>query len=216
MVGQRPLAARTAAGAGGGQGQAGAGGAERVADGDGAAVRRSRGPRRRPGPRPRVQARAWAAKASFSSITSKSRTVDAEPGRSASRPPGSGPTPMTRGATPAAAARPRSRPGARGPASGPSRREASEQGGRAVVDARGVAGGDRCRPSRTMRLQLWQRLERGVRAGCSSCATPMSPLAVLDRDRRDLAIEEALGARGAARGLGCAAAKASWSSRLIW
>ena len=114
----------------------------------------------------RSTARPWAAKASFSSITSMSPIV--RPRRLSSfSDAGAGPMPMIRGGTPATAA-PRMR--ARGVR--PLRLAASSRGddqrGGAVVDARGIAGGDGAVLADD-RLQLGQRFEAGLARMLVAC-----------------------------------------------
>ena len=98
-------------------------------------------------PSSRTQATDWLANASLSSTRSRSSTVS--PARSSAlRVAGTGPMPMTDGSTPATAvltiARERSQP----ERARPLRLDEHDRGG-AVVDARGVAGGDRpARPER--------------------------------------------------------------------
>ena len=88
------------------------------------------------------------------------------------------------------------------------------QGGRAVIDARGVAGGDRAVLVEG-RAQLGQRLDRRAVADVFVLVDHRLALAGLHRHRRDLVLE--LPAFCAASALFCeAVANWSCSSRVIW
>jgi Rrf2 family protein len=109
-------------------------------------------------PRSRSTARPWAAKASFSSITSicaRLRPVSSSTLRTA----GAGPKPMMRGATPAVAM-PTTRARGVRPCGG-GRLTGQQQRAAAVVHAAGVAGGHRAVGAHHA-LQLGQRLQAGL------------------------------------------------------
>ena len=183
MVRERVAAAGALQLLGRGERQAGARHAERMAERDRAAVGVHVRRRRRRVPSWRSTARPWAAKASLSSITSMSAMLEAEALRAASRVAGAGPMPMIRGGTPATARA--EDPGARRQAVALRRfLGGDDQRGGAVVDARGIAGGDGAVVADD-RLQLGRAPRRWSARGCSSRVDDdRVALALRDRDRR--------------------------------
>ena len=163
-------------------------------------------------PQARVQASAWAAKASFSSMTLKSRGVIPRRAHSFSTA-GTGPTPMMRGATPPEAA-----PSMRARGSRPSfwtiSAEASSRAAAPSLTPEALPAVT-VPPSRTMGLRPCRAARVVSGRGCSSSLTTMSPL-------RSLMVRGAISpskkplARAAPTRAWLRWAKASWSSRLIW